>query len=190
MSSSTHPIVFLVGAHGTGKTTLGRHMQTHHGWMHLSLGDLGRLARSRKTPGDISLRLMCLLAAHEPGEVISHKLALELLANLALLSKTKIISVDGFPSHPDHIAMLPQNAHVVHLHLDDEERIGRLIARGETSPRKWVPGKTSSRDAALPDVVAAAGEMLMPINAQATVESLAQSLAGIVASTQSPVDLG
>jgi len=162
-----HPVVFLIGLHGSGKTTVGRTLMERHGYRHISLGDLGRLARSRQTPTDFSLRLMCLLAGQMPDRPLRHELVSELLVNIERMRKASPISVDGFPSEPHHIDLLPERSVLVYLMAADHVRTARLIERSSTGPRKWTPGQHSARDERLGAVLERARGIVESVDANA-----------------------
>ncbi len=151
-----HPLVFLIGLHGTGKSTVGRRLATEYGFHHLSLGDLGRLLRRRKIPSGYSLRFLRKLAAHEPGQRMARDFVESLHAEITVLAQHRPIVVDGFPAEPYHVAELPCSCTVVYLSCPEDIRLQRLAERGESTPRRWTPGGVSSRDQQVGLVVEAA----------------------------------
>ena len=150
-----HPIVFLVGLHGVGKSTVGKAL-TAHGFRHMSLGDLGRLVRHRRVPRGYSLRFLRHLAAHTPGERMSPVLIEALLAEIVQINQHGPLVVDGYPAEPYQVLGLPDGSAVVHLVCSESERIARLTRRSEHSNRKWKPGCESNRDRALAAVASVA----------------------------------
>lgn len=143
-----HPLVFLIGMHGVGKSTVGS-MLTGHGFRHISLGDLGRLVRHKRVPRGYSLRFLRRLAAHIPGERMSAVLIETLLAEIGQINRHGPVVVDGYPAEPDQVLGLPAGSTVIHLVCSDSERVARLTQRSEQSKRKWTPGRESSRDRVL-----------------------------------------
>lgn len=175
-----HPVVFLIGLHGSGKTTVGKHLQDHHGYRHLSLGDLGRLARARRSPEDCSLRLMCLLAGQTPDRPLRPELVTELLVNIDRMRLASPVSVDGFPSEPHHIDLMPERSVLVHLNVADHVRMARLIERSSNGPRKWTPGQHSARDERLGAVLAHARGIVVSVDADADSKTVVgQVLVGV-----------
>lgn len=151
-----HPLVFLIGLHGVGKTTIGRALATEHQYLHVSLGNLGRLLRRRRIPKGYSLRFLRLLAAHEPGERMSSALIQALHSDVNTHNTQAPLVVDGFPAEPYHVTGLPAGCTVVHLTCPDDVRATRLIDREEETNRKWVEGAISDRDRQVAAVAQAA----------------------------------
>lgn len=149
----THPCVFLIGRHGTGKSTIGRTLESEYGWHHVSLGDLGRLARRHQLPRDFPLRFVALLSGHQPGTPLRNELVEAMLRHIEQRRGLTPVSVDGFPSDVSHVALLPRDAVVVHVTLNEEDREMRLEQRSQSSKRMWTKGVLSSRDEALPVVL-------------------------------------
>lgn len=114
---------------------------------HISVGDIARLGRQGRMPVDMPTRLMACLARHKRGTVFSDMTANLLAAFLKeQLLERKSVSVDGFPSSPDHLKLLPQNSRIIHITSGEQTRESRLEERGNTSVRKWVKGGLSERD--------------------------------------------
>ena len=134
-----HPVLFLVGLHGSGKTTLGRLLKDRHGWRQLSVGDLGRLARRNKLPQGVSLRLMLTLAQATPGKHIDDAAVALLLAQIDAWRRDTPVAVDGFPSLPAHLLRTPDRAGVVHVECARAICEPRLMLRSEKTQRKWTP---------------------------------------------------
>ena len=154
-----YPLLCLVGLHGTGKTTLARDLARHHGFAHLSLGDLGRLSRKGRLPSDIPPQLMVSVARSKPGGILDAGTAKLLFQHIDGLRKSTAVVVDGFPACPDHLAWLDDRSLIGRLHLTDSLRELRLTRRSELGPRKWTPGGHSARDASLAETVHAARTM-------------------------------
>lgn len=172
-----HPCIFLIGLHGVGKTTLGRHLHQHHGWMHISLGDLGRLARSRRLPREHSTRFMGHLAAQLPGDRLSQPLIESLLGEIERHRQAGPVSVDGFPAEPFHMGLLPPGSLVFHLEVPDAQREERLLNRGEHTVRQWT-GKAqgSNRDKDLPLLLELHRSQITSIDANVPVADVARQI--------------
>ena len=146
------PQVFLLGRHGTGKSTIGRAMEAH-GYQHVSVGALRRLAGRNEFPSDIPVSLMLALrnaprTAPMPGNVTQHL--------LTYLSKLRNAIVDGFPYDVWQLRQLPHTAVLCLVWVPAAARETRLIARASASGRTWTPGGSSMRDETLPMLVKAA----------------------------------
>ncbi|MBN3760951.1 hypothetical protein [Burkholderia sp. Ac-20365] len=142
------PRTFLIGPHGSGKSSLGRAL-AQHGYEHLSIGTLARLIKRKRRPSDIPGRLILELARHEPGTPLAPRAATVLIE---FLRQRPRIAVDGFPATAEHLQLLGDLADwsFVYVHTPRQNRETRLIARAETTPRGWTPGRKSERDLALP----------------------------------------
>jgi adenylate kinase family enzyme len=151
-----HPLVFLVGLHGSGKSTAGRQLAQYHGWHHISLGDLGRLARKGRRPNDVSLRLMVCMATFRPGTPLPEVTIQAIVSEVTKNAHVRPVVCDGFPASAEHIRRLPAGSIVIELTCDPHVREHRLVARESQTLRKWTPGLPSLRDTALPDLAAAA----------------------------------
>ena len=147
-SLGTH--VFLLGPHGCGKSTVGRRL-TARGYIHLSVGLIGRLARRGARPADIPLRLLQVMARHVPGEALNPQAATEILDYARSLDK---VVIDGFPANIEHLALLDdiERWEFVYVLTPRQIREQRLLARADTTKRAWTPGLKSSRDELLPDL--------------------------------------
>lgn len=175
------PVLFLIGMHGCGKTTVGRMLEAQHGFRHVSLGDLGRLARQRKINAEYSLRLWCLLAGQTPDKPLREPLVVELLESIHRLRQRSPVSVDGFPSAAAHLSRLPSASTLVFLDVPDQAREERLILRSANGPRKWTPGLRSVRDEMLTEVLQAAGERVHRIDASPAPQTVVERLLATVA---------
>ena len=115
--------------------------------------------RRKRLPAGLPLRLLRLLAAHEPGARMSAQLVHALLEMLHERNQRGRIVVDGFPCEPYHVLMLPEGSALVELNCTESERERRLRERSDSSVRKWTPGQDRSlRDLHLPAVLAVARE--------------------------------
>lgn len=147
--------IFLIGLHGCGKSTVGQHLQERHGYLHISVGSLARLAKKRRLPVEFSHTFMVRLCAHLPGMPMSPRLIESLLAEISIHNQYRPVVVDGFPASVDHVKTLPAACVVVNLSINESVRQERLIHRSQTTNRKWTPGMSSQRDDDLPEVVKA-----------------------------------
>jgi adenylate kinase family enzyme len=140
--------VFLLGPHGCGKSTIGRNLAAQ-GYIHLSIGLIGRLARRGARPADIPVRLLQVMARHVPGEALDPRAATEILDYARSLEK---VVIDGFPAHVEHLALLNdiERWQFVYVLTPRQIREQRLKARAETTKRGWTPGLKSARDGLLP----------------------------------------
>jgi hypothetical protein len=131
-------------------------LKERHGWRHLGVGDLGRLARRQRLPAGVSVRLMLALARSTPGEHIATSTASLLLEEVQAWRELAPVVVDGFPSLPEHVALLPTGSRVIHIYCEASRREQRLMARSEQTARRWTAGSASARDKALSSTIAAA----------------------------------
>lgn len=147
-----YPLVCLIGMHGTGKTTIGQILKNQCGFQHLSVGSYVRAAKNNLIPSDVPYRLISELRQHKSGGILSEKATLMLLEHIKTILMTKPVSLDGFPSSPEHIALLPATTHFVVVECDENTRTDRLIERGNKTVRKWIEGQSSQRDLLLDNV--------------------------------------
>lgn len=155
----SYPTVYLIGLHGTGKSTIARRLNLNHGWSHLSVGDLSRVIRSGRIPREISMRLVTELASHCAGSKLGHRLVETLLAEVSAHSLFEPVICDGFPAHTDHLALLPAGSVLVHTYCPEDLRVARLEHRGNQTRRKWTVGMQSERDQMIPKLVEMAKQM-------------------------------
>jgi adenylate kinase family enzyme len=148
MPAQQPQLIFLVGLHGAGKTTLGRWLHSEYGWRHFSVGDIARKARRRERFSDVPLSLLVELVRQEPNAPMNERLAHQLVHYLLDANLAEHVVCDGFPSEASHLALLPAHARLVHI--TSRERESRLILRGESTRRIWTPGNLSHRDLQLP----------------------------------------
>lgn len=130
--------------HGVGKSSVAVALAKDVGGVHLSIGDLCRLARRGKVPDGLPIRLMAALARHTPGSILGSEVSTHLIDYLTKLHRArKAICVDGFPStfgHVEQLAAVPSfkgNLHIVHVQCNDELRIARLLRRSQETGRRW-----------------------------------------------------
>lgn len=182
MQSSKFPCVFLLGLHGVGKTTLGRHLHAEHGWLHVSLGDLGRLARKRRVPREFGVRLMGALAGQIPGERLKPPLIDALLQEVERHRMERPVSIDGFPTEPFHLPLLPHGSLVIHLQVDEATRSFRLEQRSTTTARQWsAQAVPAPRDRDLPLILEQLGSSssLRHLDANQPIARLAELVLGL-----------
>lgn len=149
-------IIFLIGLHGVGKTSIAKIMENKFGCSHISIGDIGRSIRKRKIPSGLPGRLVRLMAAHEPGKIIDDDLAESIIHFIFEKSKNSTIVIDGFPSEKNHIDLIESGSYVIKITCKEEERFKRLKIRSENTERKWSNGIESARDQNVNDVMHAA----------------------------------
>ncbi len=169
MPVGANELIFLVGLHGTGKSTIGRWLQSNRGWRHISVGDFARKARRREKLADVPLSLLAELARQDPQQRMSPRLVGLLLGFINSWNGQAPVVCDGFPSDPMHVSLLPPHARIIHVTCSERE--SRLKMRSETTRRLWTPGAPSRRDLALPLVLDAAGGMLQHLSNDADIES-------------------
>lgn len=162
--------LFLLGPHGCGKSTWGKVLATQ-GYVHLSVGQIARLARRRQRPSDIPTRLVLLLSRHVPGHPMEESAARELLDHARSLDR---VVIDGFPGDVGHLALIDDIDRwgFVYLRTPRELREERLLARAQQSRRNWTPGGRSARDEALPALCRALREArrLVSVSNDASIE--------------------
>lgn len=142
-------MVFLIGRHGSGKSTIGDAL-AFQGYMHLSLGLLRRIARSGAYPSDIPAVLVTAIGRAPVGP-LPMSAAVRLIKFAQTLDK---VVIDGFPSTPEHLSIIPETAIYGYVWTGAVERDRRLNHRAEVTPRQWVPGRASARELALPILTA------------------------------------
>jgi adenylate kinase family enzyme len=138
--------LFLIGKHGTGKTTIGQYLAAKYGWTHISVGDLCRQARRNRGLSTMPLRLMAELAKTTPGVPLSMEVARQLCQTIGKINQTGMVVCDGFPSAPEHLDLLPPNSDVVWIQCQEVERERRLETRAAETARRWTPGRQTLRD--------------------------------------------
>lgn len=138
-------IIFLIGLHGVGKTTIAQSMRKF-GFEYMSIGDMGRLIRNKKLPSGLPPKFVRLLAAHEPGRSMEDDLIKSLLDFILEKSKKTSIVIDGFPAEKHHVNLLPEGCFVVKVECKELDRASRLQIRSEQTKRKWTNGPLSIRD--------------------------------------------
>jgi adenylate kinase family enzyme len=146
-------LIFLIGLHGCGKSSIGKCIQEVDGWRSYSVGDLGRSARRNRPVEGISIRTLVRLGQTPAGTPMSNQLAQMLIADL---SKHEKVVCDGFPASPEHLQFLPAGSVLTLVNCNETERERRLTQRAEDTSRAWTPGIPSQRDALVQEVFAQA----------------------------------
>ncbi len=179
--------IFLIGRHGTGKSTLGRASESEN-YKHVSVGVLRRLAGHNQYPVDIPYSLMRAFRTSPRGEPMSDSLATKLVG---FLSSQPACVVDGFPSKPEHLRLLPINSVVVYVWCGQAEREHRLETRAMSSMRQWKPSGASFRDEALSNLAVAArrANLLMFHRNDGGVESIPRQIQQIIARAEAHIGL-
>lgn len=142
-------LIVLLGRHGSGKSTIGSHLE-NHGFKHVSVGMIRRLAQSRQFPVDIPVPLLISMKRAKPGQVLDAE------ATSQLLKFTKELGncvIDGFPTVIEQLRSLPKETVFIYVGISKEVREDRLAFRAATSKRQWTPGLHSEREAALASLV-------------------------------------
>lgn len=142
-------LLCLLGRHGSGKSTLGSAL-TAHGFVHLSVGMLRRLASAKQFPSDVPPSLMIAMGRAKPGAPLQHDIAERLIKHAAALPNCVI---DGFPASVEHLDLLPPETRFALVWTPKLERERRLIARAQQTQRQWTPGRGSAREESLASVL-------------------------------------
>lgn len=141
-------IACLIGRHGSGKSTIGRQLRAH-GFRHISVGVLRRLAQNGTFPSDVPFSLMMMLKRVRAGQPLPDDVAAKLLG---YAHETKHCVIDGFPACPRHIDMLPADSPIVYVWAPKPLLETRLAERAQNTVRAWTPGRHSEREAMLAEV--------------------------------------
>lgn len=144
-------LVFLIGRHGSGKSSIGDEM-SKLGYKHLSIGLLRRLSRSNQTPSDIPYSLMAAVRRSQPGAGLSTEVGKRLI-DFALSFERCV--VDGFPTTVQDLDILPRHATIGVVCTSKDLRRARLEHRAEHSQRQWTDGRRSVREEMLAQVILA-----------------------------------
>jgi hypothetical protein len=143
-------LVCLIGRHGSGKSTIGACL-AEHGYRHISVGLLRRLAQSRQYPSDVPAGLISAMGRERPGALLSLPTSQRLVAHACAAPATVL---DGFPASPAQIELLPSDTVFCVVWTPPVLRGARLEDRAATTKRQWTPGRASEREAALPSLIA------------------------------------
>lgn len=142
-------LLCLIGRHGAGKSTVGQEL-AKTGFKHVSVGLLRRLARAREFPVDVPYALMVAMRRSQPGTPMRPDVAAKLLEYAGRFPNCIL---DGFPSAPEHLDMLPASTIIGVVTAPASIREERLFARAIRTSRAWVPGRPSEREMALGKVI-------------------------------------
>lgn len=145
-------LIFLVGRHGAGKSTVGAEL-VKVGYKHISVGLLRRLARAHQAPSDIPYALMSAMRRTQPGAAMPNDVARKIVAYALQFERCV---VDGFPASVMHLELVPPDATVAVVCTPKTTRHARLAKRAETSRRQWVEGRRSEREESLAGLIAKA----------------------------------
>ena len=122
----------LLGPPGAGKGTQAERVCEARGLIHISTGDLLRDAVRRETELGVEAKRFM-----DAGELVPDTLVLSLLEERIARSDAEAgYLLDGFPRNTAQAEALAERlgkqgvAAVVHMRLDDEEIVRRLLARG------------------------------------------------------------
>lgn len=132
--------LILLGPPGAGKGTQAERLVAEHGLVHLSTGDLLRAAvEARSELGQEADGFM------SKGELVPDRLVSALVAErLKSLDESAGFLLDGFPRNAGQASDLDAEPrgreidHVIHLRLDDDEIVRRLLARGRKDDQEDV----------------------------------------------------
>lgn len=145
--------IALIGAHGSGKSTLGSMLQAK-GLTHWSLGDLRRRLRNQLHSGAFIPPSVARVIRHmKPGEPLDFP-ALRLLLEACPPS----VALDGVPDSSAHIPLFGQSWAFIVVRVDEGIRQKRLAARAQSTERMWIEGLRSERDARLHETILALSE--------------------------------
>lgn len=142
-------LLCLLGRHGSGKSTLGGAL-VRHGYTHISVGMLRRLAMSYQFPSDVPPSLMVAMRRARGGEPLAVDIASKLIKHASSFPRCVI---DGFPASVEHLDLLPRSATLALVWTPKRERERRLFERAEQTQRQWVPGRGSAREESLSAVI-------------------------------------
>ena len=145
-------LLCLVGRHGSGKSTIGAALGAH-GYKHLSVGLLRRLAGSNQYPADIPASLMLAFRRAQPGVALATDVSQKLLRYASSFDRCVL---DGFPASTEHLALLPDLTIVGVVWAPKSVREARLQQRSESTKRIWTPGQFSQREQSLAHLIRSA----------------------------------
>lgn len=127
--------LLMLGAPGSGKGTQARRLGEHFGVAHLSTGEMLRAEIKAATP--LGLEVQGFVAA---GDLVPDEIVERLIHDRVIdASRRGGYVLDGFPrtihqavAAYDIAKEADATVHaVVHLHVPEEELLGRLLGRGE-----------------------------------------------------------
>ncbi len=173
--------VILLGPPGAGKGTQAERIVAEHGLVHLSTGDLLRGAvEAQSELGKEAQGYM------SKGELVPDRLVSALVAEkLKTLDEAQGFLLDGFPRNEGQASDLagePRGRdidHVIHLRLDDDEIVRRLLLRGRDDDTEEVIrnrlGVYERETSPLVALYEGKG-LLRPIDATGTIEEIAERI--------------
>lgn len=142
--------IALIGAHGSGKSTLGSMLQAR-GLTHWSLGDLRRrLLNQQGFSVSIPPAVARVIRHMKPGKPLDSP-ALRLLLEACPPS----VALDGVPDSAAHIPLFEASWAFILVRIDEGIRQKRLALRAQSTERMWIDGLRSERDARLSETVLA-----------------------------------
>lgn len=130
----------MLGAPGSGKGTQGEKLAVHHGIPKTSTGDALRAAVKAGTPLGLKAK-----AAMDAGQLVADELVIGIARErLAAPDAANGFILDGFPRNAAQARTLdgllaelgqPGLSKVIHLLVDEEEIVRRLVSRGALEGR-------------------------------------------------------
>ena len=156
-SSATAPCIFIIGRHGSGKSTLGLALAERLGGLaFISLGALLRIARRGASSRDLPGRMARDAYRHRWTSLSLPSDALSELLDYTRRSHPKGFILDGAPRSPSDLAACRETDIYIHLVCEDALARHRLILRSEESARQYAPTQDQSiRDRGLPELLEA-----------------------------------
>lgn len=132
--------IVLLGAPGCGKGTQGAQLSPKYGIPRISTGDALRAAVTARTALGLQAK-----AAMDAGQLVSDEIVIGLVdESISRPEAARGFIFDGFPRNVAQARTLdellagsgrPPIDHVVHLQVDEEEVVARLLARGRAEGR-------------------------------------------------------
>jgi len=132
--------IVMLGAPGSGKGTQGERLALHHRIPKLSTGDALRAAVKAGTPLGLQAK-----ATMEAGGLVANELVIGIVRErLAAADAARGFILDGFPRNAAQARTLdqllvdlgqPGISRVIHLRVDEDEIVNRLVVRGALEGR-------------------------------------------------------
>jgi len=127
------PVIYVLGAPGSGKTTVCSMLRERFGCVLLSAPDLMREAvQSKSTQGTMINNMI------KSGQIVPAQVTLDLLIGAMSVRKGPYV-LDGFPKSIDNLEMLQAQAGpcvaALVLEADEDALTQRILERGQTSGR-------------------------------------------------------